>query len=147
MSVVKVMTACLSISAILLFSGCSAKGQQFVEFKKPQENRGMVYVYRPSSFVGSGVHYDIHATNPTTPDFIAGELVNGGYVEMDLPSGESEIWGKTEAKASVTLDVKNGEIYCVKGGVGIGFLVGRPNLEIVDMAKCKVEIVETKKAL
>lgn len=54
--------------------------------------------------------------------------------EIDIPSGESEVWGKTESKSSlVTLDVKKGETYCVKGGVGIGFLVGRPNLEIADM--------------
>ena len=41
------------------------------------------------------------------------------------------------------MDIKKGETYCVKGGVGIGFFVGRPNLEIVDMDMCKKEIVET----
>lgn len=134
------------IGTIFLFTGCGAKGQQFAGFAKPKENRGLVYVYRPNGFVGGGVYYDIHVTNSTTPDFIAGELVNGGYVEVDVPTGENEIWGKTEAKSSITLDVKNGDIHCVKGGVGVGFLVGRPNLEIVDSEKCKTEIVETKKA-
>ena len=91
-----------------------------------------------------GVYYDIRVTNPSTPDLIAGQLVNGSYVEVDVPVGENEIWGRTESKSSVTLDVKNGETYCIKGGVGIGFLVGRPNLEIVDMQTCQTEIVGTK---
>lgn len=132
-------------TSVLLFTGCGAKGQQFTEFAKPKSNQGLVYVYRPSSFVGGGVYYDIHVTNETTPDFIAGELVNGSYIEIDVPVGESEIWGKTEAKSSVTVDVNEGDIQCVKGGVGIGFIVGRPHLEIVDMATCEKEIVGTKK--
>ena len=134
----------VSIGAVLFLSGCGASGQQFSQFATPKQDRGLVYVYRPESFVGGGVYYDIHVTNPSNPDFIAGELVNGSYVQIDIPSGENEIWGKTESKSSVTLDVKKGETYCVKGGVGIGFLVGRPNLEVVDMATCKTEIVETK---
>jgi len=131
--------------SVFLFTGCGAKGQQFTEFAKPKPNQGLVYVYRPSSFVGSGVYYDIHVTNETTSDFIAGELVNGSYLEIDVPIGESEIWGKTEAKSSVTVDIGEGDIQCVKGGVGIGFIVGRPNLQIVDMDTCKTEIVNTKK--
>jgi len=134
----------VSTGAVLFLSGCGASGQQFSQFATPKQDRGLVYVYRPSSFVGGGVYYDIHVTNPSNSDFIAGELVNGSYVQIDIPSGESEIWGKTESKSSVTLDIKKGETYCVKGGVGIGFIVGRPNLEVVDMAICKTEIVETK---
>lgn len=146
MRIAKFVGIGLSLGAVAFFTGCGAKGQQFTGFAKPKENQGLVYVYRPSGMVGAAVYYDIHVTNPTTVDFIAGELVNGGYVEIDVPTGENEIWGKTEAKSSVTLDVKNGDIHCVKGGVGIGFLLGRPNLEIVDIDKCKVEITETKKA-
>lgn len=145
MNSIKMIMMGLPISALLLFSGCGAKGPQFTEFAKPQDNRGMVYIYRPTSFMGAGVYYDMHATNTTMPDFTAGTLRNGGYVQMDLPIGESEIWGKTEAKSSVTLDIKNGETYCIRGGVGVGFFVGRPHLEIVDMATCKGEIVETQK--
>lgn len=134
----------VSTGVVLFLSGCGASGQQFSQFATPKQDRGIIYVYRPESFVGGGVYYDIHVTNPSNPDFIAGELVNGSYVQIDIPSGENEIWGKTESKSSVTLDVKKGETYCVKGSVGIGFFVGRPNLEVVDMATCKTEILETK---
>lgn len=144
MNKAKALSFMVSVGAVIALSGCGASGQQFAGFTIPKQDRGLVYVYRPSGFVGGGVYYDIHVTNPSTPDFIAGELVNGSYVQIDMPSGESEIWGKTESKSAVTVDVKKGETYCVRGGVGIGFLVGRPNLEIVDMATCKTEIVETK---
>lgn len=133
----------ISVGAAMFLSGCGASGQPFSQFATPKQDQGLVYVYRPSSVLGMGVYYDIHVTNPTNPDLIAGELVNGSYVEVDVPVGENEIWGRTESKTSVTLDVKNGETYCVKGGVGIGFFIGRPNFEIVDMQTCQAEIVGT----
>lgn len=133
-----------SASAVVFLSGCGASGQQFTQFATPKSDKALVYVYRPSSFVGGGVYYDIHVTNTSTSDSIAGKLVNGSYLQIDLPAGENELWGKTESKSSVTLDAKKGETYCVKGGVGIGFIVGRPNLDIVDMTTCKIEIAETK---
>ena len=133
----------ISVGAAMFLSGCGASGQPFSQFATPKQDQGLVYVYRPSSVLGMGVYYDIHVTNPTNPDLIAGELVNGSYVEVNVPVGENEIWGRTESKTSVTLDVKNGEIYCVKGGVGIGFFIGRPNFEIVDMQTCQTEIVGT----
>ena len=143
MKISKMVVPAGLIGALLLFTGCGAKGPKFTSFEKPKPNEGLVYVYRPSSFVGSGVYYDIHVTNPMTPDFIAGELTNGAYLKIDVPTGESEIWGKTEAKSSVTLDVKDGDIKCVKGSVGMGLFVGRPNLEIVDFETCKSEIIGT----
>ena len=140
----KTLWVMISVGAALFLSGCGASGQPFSQFATPKQDQGLVYVYRPSSVLGMGVSYDTHVTNPTSADLIAGELVNGSYVEVDVPVGENEIWGRTESKSSVTLDVKNGETYCIKGGVGIGFLVGRPNVEIVDMQTCQTEIVGTK---
>ena len=145
MQINKVIAFTVLVVSLFLFTGCGAKGPKFTEFSKPKPNQGLVYVYRPSGFVGAGVYYDIHVTNPSNPDFIAGELTNGSYLEIDVPKGESEIWGKTEAKSSVTLDIKEGDIQCVRGGVGIGLIVGRPILEVVDFEKCKSEILETNK--
>ena len=139
----KTLWVIIFVGVAMFLSGCGAAGQSFSQFATPKQDQGLVYVYRPSSVLGMGVYYDIHVTNPTNPDLIAGELVNGSYVEVDVPVGENEIWGRTESKTSVTLDVKNGETYCVKGGVGIGFFIGRPNFEIVDMQTCQTEIVGT----
>lgn len=154
----KILAASLSIGGILLFSGCSvisavsgAKGQEFVEFKKPQENHGVVYVYRPRIFVGGGITYDVHVSNETTSDIIVGELLNAGYFEIDLPIGVTDIWAKVDAVDSVTLDIKNGKIYCVKSipaTIEWTLLAGpttrSPNFETVDLTTCKSEIITTR---
>ncbi len=135
-----------SISATFVFTGCGAKGEKFGSFKTPSENNSMLYVYRPSSFVGAGVYYDIH-TNNNKKDEIIGTLRNGGFIEKEITPNENlEVWAKTEAKSSVSFDIKPNETYCVKGGVGVGLLVGRPNLEIVDKALCEKEIIDTQKS-
>ena len=134
------------ISTIFVFTGCGAKGEKFGNFRIPSENNSMLYVYRPSSFLGSGIYYDIH-TNDNNKDEIIGTLRNGGFIEKEItPTENTEIWAKTESKASISLDVKPNEIYCVKGGVGVGFFVGRPNLELVDKALCEKEIIDTQKS-
>jgi hypothetical protein len=150
MSPLKFITVGLSIGAILLFSGCSAKGQKFVEFKKPQENYRMLYVYRPSFTLLNMLDYKIFISNSTMHNFMVGELINGGYVEINLPTGENKIrfaaedpfFGGSYSSTKV-LDLKNEETYCVK--VGIPAIGGRPSFELVDMATCKSEIIATKK--
>lgn len=137
----------VSISATFVFTGCGAKGEKFGSFKIPSENNSMVYVYRPSSFIGGGVYYDVHTNDDNNKDEIIGTLRNGGFIEKEItPKENTEIWAKTESKASVSLDMKPNETYCIKGGVGIGFLVGRPNLEIVDKTLCEKEIIDTQRS-
>ena len=51
---------------------------------------------------------------------------------------------KTEAKSSVTVALKPGEPKYVKGPVGVGFFIGRPNLSVVDPAIALSEIKECK---
>jgi hypothetical protein len=44
----------------------------------------------------------------------------------------------------VTLDVKAGGVYYVKGTVGVGFFVGRPHLIVVPQSIGETEITECK---
>lgn len=152
MSSIKIITIGVSIVSILFLNGCSsAKGPQFTEYKKPQENHGMLYVYRSSILKGSAIDYNIYIKNNTMKNYLAGELVNGSYLEVDLPIGESKILMITqrlvERTKALQIDIKNGEVLCVKGGEDEeGFTPGTTILKIVDMAKCKSEIVKTKRA-
>lgn len=54
-----------------------------------------------------------------------------GYFPYFAKPGELELWAKTEAKSAVTLDVRAGKIYYVKGTGGVGFIVRRPHLMVV----------------
>lgn len=53
-----------------------------------------------------------------------------------------ELWARTESESAVTVDVKAGEVYYVKGEVGVGFFVGRPHLRVVPREKGEKEIAE-----
>ena len=73
-----------------------------------------------------------------------GPAYTRGYFPYIRDPGEVELWAKTESRSSVTLDLKPGDIQYVKGEVGVGFLLGRPNLYIVDSATGSEEIKECK---
>lgn len=115
--------------------GCSAKGPAFAPVATIPPEKSLIYVYRPSGFIGGGVHYDVYAGQEKVCN-----LVQGGYCQYFGAPGEIEIWGKTESKGTVTVDSKVGQITFVKAGVGMGFLVGRPNFVVVDTALGGTEI-------
>lgn len=132
------------LAAAMIFSGCAPKGPQFNGVKKLQKDSGLVYVYRPSKFVGSGLYYDIHVKDTSGNDKVIGTLTNGSYLQYRSKPGEKEFWAKTESTSSVTIDIEPNKMYCVKGEIGMGLLVGRPHLTIVDNETCKKEIKDTK---
>jgi hypothetical protein len=131
----------VAIAALLLATGCATLGPPYRPVEEIPEGKGAVYVYRPSQFVGGGVAYTVHAG--TTP---IAKLHSGSYMVYFADPGELEIWGKTESRSSVTLTVKAGEVYYVKGTVGVGLLVGRPRLIVVDAATGEMEIRQTKRS-
>jgi len=130
----------LSLLLVALLSGCASLGPVYQKVETVPADRGLVYIYRPSSFVGGGVSYDVKVgETPVTT------LYNGGYYPYLSAPGEVEFWAKTESRSAVTLDVKAGETYFLKGTVGVGLLVGRPHLTVVpnetgagEIAGCKL---------
>lgn len=130
----------------LFITGCTTLGPKYQRVEKIPDSTGLVYFYRPSSFVGGGVAYEIRSG-----DTVITKLYNGGYYPYFSPPGEHEFWARTESKSSVTLDVLPGQVYYVKGTVGVGFVAGRPHLMVVapdvaerEIADCKL-IPEKKK--
>src|SRR5262250_739163 len=129
----------LLLSSFLLITGCASLGPVYSKVDKIPDNSGLVYLYRPSAFFGVGVLFNVK-----TGDRIITTLYNGGYYPYFSAPGEKEFWAQTESKSSVTLDVKPGETYYIKGEVGVGFLVGRPHLMAVDPEIAEKEIVDCK---
>ncbi|ORI10854.1 hypothetical protein A3835_00670 [Campylobacter concisus] len=141
----KLVQICIALLMMFGFSGCGAKGAKFSGFETPKQDESILYVYREKGFGGSAVTYDVKVTtqNPTQT-IIIGTMKNGGFLKTNLKANEEvEVWAKTEAKSSVTIETKPNETYCVKASIGIGFLVGRPHLKQVDKQTCQKEIVET----
>ncbi len=140
----KISTKLLSITVlmvgVLLLYSCASLGPAFQKVDKVPDNIGLVYIYRPSSIVGSAISPDIKVG-----ETVITTLYNGGYYSYFAKPGEVEFWAKTESTSSVTLDIKAGQTYYIKGTVGIGFFVGRPHLMVVtpdvgekEIAACKL---------
>ena len=123
---------------ISLLAGC-ASGLPFKSVTEIPQGKGLVYIYRPASVVGSAISYDIFTGNEKI-----GRLLPGGYLTYFATPGELELWGKTEAKGSITLDVKADQIQYVKGSLSVGFFVGRPVLMTVEPEVGQQEIAECK---
>jgi Protein of unknown function (DUF2846) len=124
---------------VLVIAGCATLGPAFQPVSNISEGMGLIYIYRESAFIGGGVSYDVKVG-----DTVVTTLHNGGYYPYLVKPGEVELWAKTEAKSAVTVDVKAGEVYYVKGEVGVGFWVGRPHLRVVPREKGEREIKECK---
>jgi hypothetical protein len=135
--------ATLGAITILALTGCGARGPKFRTIEIPQKNQSLVYIYRPSSFMGAAMSYDIHVKNANGSDKVIGSLSNGGYLKYITKPEKVELWAKTEDKSSVTLDMKAGTMYCVKGELGMGIIVGRPNLTIIGNKLCQKELKDT----
>lgn len=129
-----------AFAGLLFLSACATLGPPYQKAGKGPDNTALVYFYRPSGFVGGAVAYDIK----TEDNNVVTTLHSGGYFPYYSKPGEHEFWARTEARSSVTLDVKPGEVYFVKGTVGVGFFVGRPHLIVISNDVGEKEITECK---
>lgn len=125
---------------LLLTTGCASLGPAFEQVASMPNGKALIYVYRPSAFVGGGVSYDININKK-----VIAPLRNGGYFPYFADPGKTEVWAKTEVRRSVVFVAEAGDTYYVKGGIMMGILVGRPHLEIVDATIAKTEIAGTKR--
>lgn len=127
------------IVCIILLSGCATLGPKFHQATKIPDGMALVYVYRPSSIFGVAAPYDVKVG-----DSVIATLHDGGYFPYYAKPGELELWAKTETRSAVTLTVKAGEIYYVKGTVRTGLFLKRPHLIPVPTSVGEAEIVECK---
>ncbi len=90
-------------------------------------NYAIINVYRPS---GPGVmlNYDLYLG-----DSVICRVANNSCESIRIyKNGYSSLWAKTEAKEEIPINVEFGKTYYVRCGVGIGLLVGRPTIQMID---------------
>jgi hypothetical protein len=103
----------------------------------PAAGKGQVVFFRPSKFVGSAIGFKVREGETEL-----GKLGNGNYFFIDVEPGAHEYIVHSEAKDILPLEIDAGEIYYVQGGIGMGVMVGRPNLSPSD--KTQFEAVSFK---
>ena len=120
--------------------GCSASGPMFVPLENTPSDQGIIYVYRPSSFVGAAIRPKVEIDG----QFIC-KLPNGGYCAYSCDPGEVVVSAKTETRRTLTITVKPGEAYYVRMQITMGVVMGRAKLVEVskpqavhDIQKCKL---------
>lgn len=89
----------------------------------------LVHFYRPKNYMGSLIGYKVRMNN----DSIIGRVRNGEkFTHKITKFGRYEFWGVTESKTSVILNIAKGQEYFVRCGVNLGFVVGKPEMYLVE---------------
>jgi len=123
------------LMGLLLVGGCATLGPVYQRVATIPEGTGLVYIYRPSSFVGGGVAYDVKVG-----ETVVTTLHNGGYypyftegphvyhirlsqsIRTVLESDMSSIEGYDGSKANVLLKL----LYILAGSVPY-----KPNISLL----------------
>jgi hypothetical protein len=141
-------SALMALAAGALFvslSGCGHLGASYVP-AAPLQNRGVVYVYRPSRFKGSAINVrllvadgqQVQAGGSTS----IGLIENGGYVPV-AALGKTRITYPYVQK-TLDLDVLPGNSYYVRVVLNGGLTFQQSGgLELVDEATGRTEIAST----
>ncbi|MGE8723363.1 DUF2846 domain-containing protein [Leptospira terpstrae] len=117
------------IVVFLLLLNCNTikpNGNTFSPILKTESDKGLVYIYRPNLLTGSAISFIIKANgNPII------ELNNGSYKPFLFNPGEVTFEAETLGATSITMDIKEGEVYFLKGNVLLGPIIGKPFLTLV----------------
>lgn len=113
------------------------KIQDAVELSKIKDRRpalvdstwdfAKLYVYRPSG-TGFLIGYDLYLG-----DSLIGRVKNKSKQEIKITKkGMNSLWAKTEAKSEIPIDIEFGREYFLRCTMGVGFMIPRPQLQLMD---------------
>ncbi len=88
-----------------------------------------VIFFRPSRLVGAAMGFIVREGQSEL-----GKLRNGKYFVLHVTPGRHDYVVHSEAKDVLTIDAEAGETYYIQGSLGMGLMVGRPNLAPADEA-------------
>ncbi|HJS91805.1 MAG TPA: DUF2846 domain-containing protein [Steroidobacteraceae bacterium] len=133
------ITAITLIVNLALLSGCATLGPAYKPESGSPAGKATIYVYRDFNVFGGGMTYMVWGNGVPIASLPA-----GGYFVYHAPPGKVQLSAKSEASTSVAVEVKAGEVYYVKGTIGLGILVGRPHLALVSREVGEKEIAGCK---
>ena len=103
----------------------------------PETNpeKGLVIFYRPKKFSGGAIRFSINHAEGSL-----GVLNNGTMVYGYFEPGQRQFWSQVISQDSITIDVKAGNIYFIKGDAKMGVYAGRPKFQQIDEATGRAEV-------
>lgn len=100
----------------------------------PGADYAILNVYRYNG-TGAFVGYDLHLG-----DEVICRVRNNSKMSLKIKKdGLNTLWARTESKAEVPVNIKPGKTYYLRCGIGMGIMVGRPTLELVEGKLGKLE--------
>jgi hypothetical protein len=114
---------------------------QLTEVEEIVEDRpyALLHVFRNPG-VGGAVAYNLYLG-----DSLLCRVKPRSKYTIKIPQqGSFELWAKTESKASVEVDIQSGRDYYLQCQVGMGVMVGRPVLTLVDSGLGKSAVLNPK---
>jgi hypothetical protein len=97
-------------------------------------NYAKVYVYRPGG-AGPLVGYDVYLG-----DSVIWRAKNKSRQEVIIKKkGLNTLWAKTESKVEIPIDIEFGREYYIRCSMGMGVMVGRPQLQLIDRMQGRSE--------
>jgi len=106
----------------VMSTGCGALlGPDFHDVKSIPPNAGIVYIYRPSRFLGHDTATEVRADGVNV-----GYLFSSAYVPYYVTPGEHTF----RAKNAVRINAVAGQTYYVKYTMKLGLVAGVPELTI-----------------
>lgn len=93
----------------------------------PPAGKGQVVFFRPGRMVGAALSFTIReGETPLT------KLGNGRYFIHVADPGPHAFEVKSEVTDTINMEIDEGETYYVQNSIGIGVVMGRPNLTPTD---------------
>jgi hypothetical protein len=144
----RLITLALTGSALILMSGCSAKGPQFTTFSKAStNNESIVYFFRPDSIINSlrttGVFEidspDINYKKNIWGSKTIGKLRNNSFFKYKFNPGKHKFTDNM-FKSPIEINLKPNDFTCVKVKMGL-FMFN--SISEVDKYTCEKEIKST----
>ena len=103
----------------------------------PETNpdKGLVIFYRPKKFSGGAIRFNVNHAEGSLGVLNSGTMVYG-YFEP----GQRQFWSQVISQDSITIDVRAGNVYFIKGDTKMGVYAGRPKFKVVDEATGRAEV-------
>ncbi len=110
--------------------------------KSPDKNSAVVYVVRPS-MVGTIVRFNVFLDNKEDSSEMGYNRGNE-YIYFSVTPGEHRIFSKAENWDDIEFNAETGKAYFVKQTPGMGFIMARNSLSLLDENQGKYEVKNSK---
>ena len=129
----------LALCAFTLLAGCATGGARYADVNvaapKLAPDRGRIYFYRSTSFVGVAIQPDIKLNGESV-----GSAAPGGFFFVDRTRGNYVASSATEVESKLAFPLAAGETKYVRTSISPGIIVGHMNFELVSKSVAEGEL-------